>query len=511
MNTRRCFGRLDSGVATVSLIAQGLAGTTLVGCGDSNSDSQSIASAAPGAPGSGPNPDPGARTTACPGIELPERQHYVAPGLCARAVALGQGALRQITFASNGDLIGVRGSGEVLRYRDEDADGRFLGAEITEVANTGGNGNNAHLDEAAGYVYAGSPDGVVRFEYSPDGPLGAAEPIVTGQPSSGTHSLHTAHVFDGWLYVHSGSEDNAVAPALPDYDAERSVLKRFELAQFAGTPFDWSEGEVFVTGLRNMVGYARNADGDLYGVVNGIDNLRYRGSDIHLNNPGEDLVRLRAGEAHGYPYCFTAQHVPEMPALGVAGSAIEGETSTAVNMIAAGTRLATEVEGMPNPHDDAWCLANSAPPSTFLEAHSAPLDITFFEGDSSGALPSDWQGGAFVTQHGSWNTEPSVGHRVLFVPFDDSGAPPMPTAAASGPQFPFTVVFGGGSAESARNGEWGWQSGEVGEDPVRPVGVAISPIDGALYVSSDNATGGIGAPNGAIYRIRVADGDGIVD
>jgi glucose/arabinose dehydrogenase len=431
------------------------------------------------------------RADPCRGIVLPEDQHYVAPGLCARAVAVDQGGLRQISFASNGDLIGVRTSGEVLRFRDVDADGMYEGAaEIVQIADTGGNGNNAHLDEAAGYLYAGSPEGVVRWPYSAESvELGTAEAVVSGQPSSGTHSYHTTHVFDGWLYVHSGSENNTVAPSLPEYDTDRSVLKRFRLADFQGTPFAWTSGEVFVLGLRNMVGYTQDGSGNLFGVVNGMDELRYRGEDVHLDNPGEDLIRLVEGQAHGYPYCFTAQNIAITGAPD-AGLADAGAGA----VVAAGTQLAADVSTFDNPHDDAWCEENSVRPNTFLEAHSAPLDITFYTDARLGALPSEWEGGAFVTQHGSWNTDPSVGHRVLLVPFDESGNPPMPTASAAGTTFPFTVVFGGGSSESPRNGSWGWSAEGSGEDPVRPVGVAVSPTDGALYVSTD-------ASEGYIYRI----------
>ena len=49
-------------------------------------------------------------------------------------------------------------------------------------------------------------------------------------------------------------------------------------------------------------------------------------------------------------------------------------------------------------------------------------------------------------------------------------------------------------------------SGSDGEYPVRPVGMAISPVDGALYVSSDNAPVYMGtesARQGAIYRIAL--------
>jgi hypothetical protein len=62
------------------------------------------------------------------------------------------------------------------------------------------------------------------------------------------------------------------------------------------------------------------------------------------------------------------------------------------------------------------------------------------------------------------------------------------------------VIFGG----AAEDGLWGWASGPYGEYPVRPVGLAISPVDGALYVSSDNASiyrGTDSEGQGALYRI----------
>jgi len=414
-------------------------------------------------------------------VPLPPDQHYVAPGLCASAVALDQRNLRQITFASNGDLLGVEQSGSVIRYRDVNADGMFDGAtEIVELGNTGGNGNNAHLDEANGYLYAGSPDGVVRWPYADDATsLGTPEPVVINQPSSGSHTYHTVHVYDGMLYVHSGSQDNVVAPATPEYDTDRSVLKRFDLAQLdAAAPFDWAAGELVASGLRNMVGYTRDADGNLFGVVNGIDNLSYQGEDVHLDNPGEVLIGIEPGQAFGYPFCFTAQNI-----------------STAQGVVPPGTQLASEVDGFSNPHDDAWCQQNSQLPVSFLPAHSAPLDISFYTAsDAPAALPDEWLGGAFVSQHGSWNTMPSVGHNVVVFPMG-SGQAMMPETTQTPPVYPFTVVFGGGSSAGHVDGEWGWSVGDRGEDPVRPVGVAVSPIDGALYISSDG--------EGALYRVGV--------
>jgi glucose/arabinose dehydrogenase len=424
---------------------------------------------------------------------LADDQAFVASDLCVRAVALWQGKLRQLTFAANGDLVGVTGDGAIIRYRDTNDDGSYSGAaEIRTIARTGGkNGNNAAFDEDESYLYAGTPDGVRRFRYSSElDDLGAGENVVVGQPSSGTHSLHTVKVFDGYLYVHSGSVQNAAAPAAPEYDTERSVLKRFRLEDFAGTPFEWADGEVYFRGIRNMVGFTQNpADGELYGVVNGLDDLVYQGRDIHLENPGEDLIHLEEGNAHGYPYCFSAAHL-----------------ASDDGMVRAGTQLASEVKDLPtdapfeNPHDDAWCRDNSTEPLTFMPPHSAPLDILFVSGAT--ALPSEWEGSALVTLHGSWDTEPSVGHQVVRIPIDDDGSMPMPTATPERTTYEHQVIFGGANGDGA----WGWASGTLGEYPVRPVGIAISPVDGALYVSSDNAPiyQGPDAPNtGAIYRIAL--------
>ena len=433
-------------------------------------------------------------TGACRGVEVSTDSSYVAPGLCVRAVANDQGPVRQLTFAPNGDLLAARADGSILRYRDLNDDGIFEGSrEIVRVAMTGGmNGNNAHL--ADGFLYAGSTDGVVRFAYSDDAEqLATGEDVIVGQPSDGTHQLHTVHVYDGWLYVHSGSADNAMAPMAPDYDSERATLRRFKLSDFeSGTPFQWADGENVVLGVRNMVGFTQNAAGRMYGVVNGLDSLMYGGQDVHLDNPGDDLIRIEMGAEHGYPYCFTAQHIQ------VAGEMVEPGTQ-----LASATDASQPDPDFSNPHDDAWCAEHSLPPVTFTPAHAAPLDIVFDDG--ADALPEQFRGGAFVALHGSWDTLPSVGHKIVFIPFDSAGNAPMPTADADGTTFPFTTVFGGGRNGQEKDGIWSWANGSWGEEPVRPVGVAISPVDGALYVSSDNA-GIFGGPDaekqGAIYRIR---------
>src|SRR5262249_36291441 len=145
------------------------------------------------------------------------------------------------------DMFGVTSGGSIRVFHDANSDGVFDPGEITEYANTGGNGNNCHLDVAGGYLYAGTPGGVKRWPYKP-GMMsgGAGEDVVTGQPGNGNHPKHTVHVYGNYLYVHSGSSGNASDPMSPAYDTDRSLLRRFDLSMFkAGTPFQWASGEVY--------------------------------------------------------------------------------------------------------------------------------------------------------------------------------------------------------------------------------------------------------------------------
>lgn len=405
----------------------------------------------------------------CRGLALPDDQHFVTPGLCARVVAKNLDYLRQMTFAPNGDLFVARSYGLIQLLRDDNGDGVFDPSEIhdwasTDATATTDSGNNVHIDGA--YLYAGSPNGVMRWPYVA-GALtgGAGEDVVVGQPPGG-HPKHTVHVYDGFLYVMSGSVGNADTPAGAAYDTQRSVLRRFDLKTLvAGTPFTWSAGEIVTVGLRNMVGFTRTTSGRMWGVVNGMDAVSYDGADVQQDNPGEQVVELGLGRKYGFPFCFTAQKVMK-----------------SAGMVVPGTQVAFDQVPL---HDDAWCAANSMKPATFVQAHSAPLDMLFFERQPKGVLPERWRGGAFITLHGSSYRASPTGYKVVWMPFNASGLPPMPTANASGDvDFPYETVFGGGTSAGPVDGRWSWIVDGAGEFP-RPVGVAISPVDGALYVSSE--------------------------
>ena len=443
----------------------------------------------------------------CQGYPLPADQHFVADGLCVGQLATEQGELRQLTFAPNGDLFGVLVTGQIRRYRDINKNGVFDSgtSEILDWADTGGfNGHNVHIDAVGGFIYAGTAMGVKRWPYTvASNSGGVGEDVMDGQPSSGTHKFHPVHVYNGMMYVSSGSENNIVNPVDPvanavgDYDTVRAVIKRFDLSKFTpGTKMKWSMGEVFSRGLRNVVGFTQDASGRLYGVVNGIDGLRYKGEDVSKDNPGETLVLLEQGKGYGYPYCFTANLIPTAAGFVTPGTQLRSE----------GVNIAEPMQPFVNPaaRDGAWCAVNSTLPLTTFQAHTAPLDIVISDTTSVG-LPLTMQRGAFVSLHGSWNRTVSVGHTIVFVPFDATGRPALPTANAAGVTFPYQVIFGGGKQGQFKDGLWSWSDGVRGETRVRVVGVAISPVDGALYVSSDNGRivgmPSTNVPNGAIYRI----------
>src|ERR1051326_2108231 len=84
---------------------------------------------------------------------MPEK--HVPPRMCVRMVGTCGSGMRQITFASNGDLYGTTAGGSIRMWHDANSDGVMQNTEVVTWASTGGNGNNCHVDEKGGFVYAG--------------------------------------------------------------------------------------------------------------------------------------------------------------------------------------------------------------------------------------------------------------------------------------------------------------------------------------------------------------------
>jgi glucose/arabinose dehydrogenase len=77
-------------------------------------------------------------------------------------------------------------------------------------------------------------------------------------------------------------------------------------------------------------------------------------------------------------------------------------------------------------------VAKAIRPDYSIGWHVAPLGLLFYSGSN---LPAQYQGGAFIGEHGSWDRSPLSGYAVVYVAFENGkpvGAPkPVVTGFAS--------------------------------------------------------------------------------
>jgi hypothetical protein len=104
-------------------------------------------------------------------------------------------------------------------------------------------------------------------------------------------------------------------------------------------------------------------------------------------------------------------------------------------------------------------------PDVLLQAHSASLGMTFYQGSN---FPPEYRGDAFAAEHGSWNRSKRTGYKVVRIRLKDG----VPT----GEYEDFVTGFVVNDSDV-----WG-----------RPVSVAVAK-DGALLISED--------ANGTIWRV----------
>jgi glucose/arabinose dehydrogenase len=332
-------------------------------------------------------------------------------------------------------------AGSVTLLWDDNGDGVNQPSERLRIASA--SGLNHGIAISGGYLYASTATTIYRWPYTgAHAALSNRQTVLTGMPSGG-HVTRTL-VFDstGNLYVSIGSGSNL------DPDSTRARVLRIDAAKLGGGTLGLADASVHADGLRNEVGLRFDARGRLFGVENGVDNLSRSdlGGDIHNDNPAEELNLLDTpGAFYGYPYCFTEGNLPSSVGLGP------------------GTQWALPSVMNDGTHTDAWCrnTNNVKPPVATMQAHSAPLDVLFYRGN---AFPSDVEGDAIVTFHGSWNRSPATGYKVVRIPF---GADGLPNGA------PTPLL------ESAATGDTG------GEWTHRPVSLAIGKR-GEVFVTSDS-------------------------
>jgi len=292
------------------------------------------------------------------------------------------------------------------------------------------------------YVYVAETDRVVRFPYRSGEAqaAGPAEVVVAALPSGRGHwTRDLAFSLDGkTMFVSVGSASNA-ADEMPDAPAEgvAAFAAKHALGAAWGAEenradvlaFDPDGGgmKAFATGLRNCSGLTvQPQSGALWCAVNERDAL---GDDL----PPDYATSVTPGAFYGWPWFYIGAH--EDPRLKGRRADLAGAVTV---------------------------------PDVLIQAHSAPLGITFYQGAQ---FPAAYRGDAFVALHGSWNRAKRTGYKVVRLPFKD-GAP-------TGEYEDFLVGFVANDASV-----WG-----------RPVDVAVAH-DGALLVTDD--------AGGAVWRVAYA-------
>ncbi|HEX4409659.1 MAG TPA: PQQ-dependent sugar dehydrogenase [Xanthobacteraceae bacterium] len=288
------------------------------------------------------------------------------------------------------------------------------------------------------WVYIGNVDSVVRFPYRNGDTIarGAFEPVVPRLPFGGHLTRDVLFSTDGkimYVSVGSGSNDgegmeSMAGGALQSFIASHALGATWgdetDRADVLTYDPDGKNARVFATGIRNCVSMALTPSGDtLWCATNERDGL---GDDL----PPDYITRVRDGAFYGWPWYYIGaredpRHKNERPDL-----------------------------------KDKITV-----PDILLQAHSAPLGMTFYDGDQ---FPAEYRGNIFAAEHGSWNRNKRTGYKIVRAIVKDG----VPT----GEYDDFALGF------------------VINDDTVwgRPVGVAVAK-DGALLVSEDTS--------GTIWRI----------
>jgi glucose/arabinose dehydrogenase len=260
-----------------------------------------------------------------------------------------------------------------------------------------------------GYLYVGESDSVKRYKYDSKAKTAGPGEQIISMAGIDQHHWTRSLLIDREgkkIYVGIGSGSNSS----PGEDPRRAAINRYNL--------DGSGHEIFAAGTRNPIGIHWYPGTDtLWAAVQERDDL------------GDDLVpdyftHIQQGGFYGWPYAYIGPN--------------EDPTNKG---------LAPDL------------VKKALVPDVLLGAHVAVLDFVFYTGKQ---FPQEYQGGAFLALHGSWNRSKRVGQSIAFIPFKD-GKP-------SGPM---------------REVVTGWM---LGPDKVevwgRPVALLQLP-DGSLLISED--------------------------
>jgi glucose/arabinose dehydrogenase len=417
-----------------AVLAVGVASLGLASCDDTGGDPKVQIGANPALPAIQQYLLPPIRIA--PPVPWRNDTPKVSQGLQIRALATGFEHPRSLYVLPNGDVLVIESNGPkapVFRPKDliTGVVQGLAGAKakdanrITLLRDTKGDGVPQlrtvfldHLNSPFGvalighYLYVANTDAIMRYPYEEGQTFitdkGTKLTDLPGGPIDHHWTKALLASPDGSkLYVGIGSNSNVAENGM-EAEHERAAIWEVDVATGAH--------RVYASGVRNPTGMQFEPEtGKLWAIANERDEI---GPDL----VPDYLTSVRDGGFYGWPYSYYGQHL--------------------------------DPRVMPQRPD---LVSKAIKPDYALSSHVAPLGLAMY---TASTLPAHYRGGAFVSEHGSWDRTPLNGYKVVFVPF--SGGTP------SGP------------AEDVVTGFLDQNSHARG----RPVGLAVDR-NGALLIADD--------------------------
>jgi glucose/arabinose dehydrogenase len=291
------------------------------------------------------------------------------------------------------------------------------------------------------WVFISEADRVMRYPYTNgDTRARQGQVVVDGLPSTSTpelrgqysHVLKNIAISDGVLYLSIASTCNVCASDTVS-DPQRATIYTYDAA-------GRNKGrKLFARGIRNAEGLAFvPGTADLWIVVNNRDNILVpdgrdadgdgqsdKGKKVVEyvdDHPPEEFIHVREGGFYGWPFCNP-------------------------NIDKGMRNMPYDRDYQLNRDGKAADCAKATPVDVGIQAHSAPLGLTF--------VPDL---GAVIALHGSWNRSVRTGYKVIHFPWSNG----------PGPQLDLVTGF----------------LNDQGKPWARPVDIAID-ADGSLLISDD--------------------------
>jgi glucose/arabinose dehydrogenase len=364
---------------------------------------------------SGSDPSlPAAQSFLVPPIQVPEgiawsqgQTPKVAAGLKIEKIASGLMHPRQLCVLPNGDVLVVESNGPGTEpvttpkqliagmVKNRSGKGAKGGNQITLLRK---NGATAEWEKhvfitqlnspfgvqlIGGFLYVANTDGIVRFPYVP-GEMQITTPGVVLADLPGTINHHWTKSLlaspDGSkLYVGVGSNSNIT---------ENGSAVEYRRADVLEVDVASGASRIYAAGMRNPTGLQWEPEtGKLWAIVNERDEI---GADL----VPDYLTSVQEGGFYGWPYSYYGQHV--------------------------------DSRVMPQRPD---LVQKAIKPDYSLGSHIAPLGLLI---SRDNALPAKYHGGAFISEHGSWDRSPLSGYEVVFVAFKQGKPVGVPEPIVTG-------------------------------------------------------------------------------